>query len=444
MVALFQNLKTALARAASRAVRFARRFVGAGGVEELPARVYWDDSVALTLSNLVRETETRASGRVQVISLADFREAIGEFWEKYQSRILLIAESTVSRMIGKGNTYIPQGEDAWLLLFMGLSEDKAQDRADAIAASIGEKLVGAQFTAHELPMPEASRLDLTDALNADGSLNLESVKQAISRARQRQIKTEVANKITPRPATVAAPPARSEAEKAKTFFQPAWCAETQSVDLFCFRALTDLGAPLYADGTPTANDATILDLSRIAAAHFTSMVADKLQAKMALPIPYATLLGPAAGELVRMIAALPQRERLLRLRIEIVQIPLSITADKLVAIRELFRPYVREVAFMVDMFAPSEQVLALDHIMLGADAREAAGISDEAIFQDLLVFRQRAGRRGVYVMGLQQRGHLKRAINAGIGEVGGPALTENVKRLPQRTSVIQREELLAP
>ena len=154
----------------------------------MPARVYWDDSVALTLSNLVQETETRASGRVQVISLADFREAVGELWEKYQSRILLIAESTISRMIGKGNTFIPQGEDAWLLLFMGLPNDKAQDRADTIAATIGEKLVGAQFTAHELPLPQASKLDLTGALNADGSFNLEAVKQAISRVRKTQIK----------------------------------------------------------------------------------------------------------------------------------------------------------------------------------------------------------------------------------------------------------------
>lgn len=205
-----------------------------------------------------------------------------------------------------------------------------------------------------------------------------------------------------------------------------------------------MGAPLYAEGAPTASDATIMDFSRTAAAHFTSMVAAKLQAKMALPIPFATLLGRTAGDLVRLIAAIPQRERLLRLRVEIVQIPPDTPADKLVAVRELFRLYVREVAFMVDMFAPSEQVLALDHIMLGADAREAAGISDDAIFQDLIAFRQRAGRRGVYVLGLQQRGHLKRAIIAGISEVGGPALTENIKRLPDRISVLHREELSAP
>jgi len=117
-----------------RCLRWVRRLAG-GRVAELQARVYWDDGVTLTLSNLAQETETRASGRVQVISLADFRAAIGELWEKYQNKILIIAESTIGRMIGKGNTYIPQGEDTWLLLFPGLSSDKAQQRADAPPAS---------------------------------------------------------------------------------------------------------------------------------------------------------------------------------------------------------------------------------------------------------------------------------------------------------------------
>lgn len=443
MIASLRKLADTLTRAAARALRFARRLVGRAE-ESVPARVYWDDSVALTLSNLVQETETRASGRVQVISLTDFREAIGELWEKYKSRILLITESTISRMIGKGNTFIPEGEDAWLLLFTGLSEDKAQARADAIAASIGEKLVGAQFTAHELPLPAAARLDLSSALNADGSINFDSVKQAISRVRRTQIKSAVAANHAKAAVRASPAAARSDADRAKTFFQPAWCAETHSIDLFCFRALTELGAPLYADGTPPASDATIIDLTRLAAGHFAAMCNAKLQAKMAVPVPYVTVLGGAAAEIVKLIAALPQRERLLRLRMEIVQIPPGTPAEKLVAIRELFRPYVREVAFMVDLFLPNEQVLALDHIMLGADARDTAGYSDEQFFQDMLVSRQRAGRRGVYVLNLQQRGHLKRAITAGIGEVGGPALTENIKHLPQRVTVLQREELLTP
>src|SRR4051812_36585814 len=54
------------------------------------SRRYWDDSVALTLTDLVRQEQSKASGRVQTINLADFRSAIGaELWVQYQERILL-------------------------------------------------------------------------------------------------------------------------------------------------------------------------------------------------------------------------------------------------------------------------------------------------------------------------------------------------------------------
>ena len=96
---------------------------------------------------------------------------------------------------------------------------------------------------------------------------------------------------------------------------------------------------------------------------------------------------------------------------------------------------------MVDIFQPSEQVLALDHIMLGASGKDAGGLSEEQIFQDLLLFRQRTGRRGTYILGLASKAHLRRAINAGIAEVGGPALGEDTKRLPHRVTILQREQL---
>lgn len=331
---------------------------GEAGVVHPP--VYWDDSVTLTLADLIQETETRASGKVQVLSLADFRASIGDLWERYQSKILIIAESTIGRMIGKGNTYIAQGDDAWLLLFVSLTEDKAQERADAIAASIGDKLMGAQFTAHELPLPEAARLDLSDALKDDGSLDMEAVKRAITKVRQKQITSTVArNRAAASAATrpVAAPAGKlmhSEAEQLKTFFQPAWCAETESIDTFFFRASSADGRDIYADDVPTQNDATILDLTRTATAAFTAMYGAGLNAKIAIPVPFGALQGAMLKEVQRMVVGLGQRERLLRLRLEVVQIPADVTADMLVPIRELFRPYVREVAFMVDIFLPSE------------------------------------------------------------------------------------------
>jgi len=448
MLKLNRTLLKSVRRTILRAARWVRTFMRVGDLG-VPKRVYWDDGVSLALSNLVKETETRASGRVQVVSLADFRTAIGELWDKYQSRILIIAESTIGRMIGKGNTFIPQGDDTWLLLFMSLSEEKAQLRADAIAASIGDKLMGAQFSVTEAPLPAAAKLDLSDALNPDGSLDMEAVQRAISKVKRAQILSATRGPLPQKSAearvSVSEPSTliRSAADQLQTFFRPAWCAETESIDLFLFRARTDQGADIYAEDASPHNDATILDLTRSATIAFNAMCDSGLQAKMGLPIPFSALHGRTLTELQRLVANLRQRERLLHLRLEVVQIPAQATAEMLVTIREVFRPYVREIAFAVNPFIPNEQILVLDHIMFGADVGCSVSRGSDELFQDLLAFRQRAGRRAVYVTGLQTRIHLKRALQAGADEVGGPALGEDIRRLPHRVVILQREELMS-
>ena len=405
---------------------------------------YWDDRVVLTLSNLVREIETRASGRVQLISLADFREDVGELWQGYQEQIFLIVESTIGRMIGKGNVFLPHGDDAWILLMPGLPEAKAQQRADAIAVSIGQKLVGGRFTERGVPLPTASKLDLSTALNDDGSLNLEAVRTAIGTARQLQKLPRSANSgVAP-----AAPPnhgvaAPSAAGSLTTYFTPAWCAETESINSFFFRAGLETNIDVYANDARACSDATIIDLTKLAVAAFTAMGKAGLTAKLSIPVPFGALCGPALPEIRRLIANLPQRDRLTHLRLEVVRIPHWITADRLVPIRELFRPYVRGVALMVDLFAPHDQLLVLDHVMLGADVSTAGAADEEALFQAMLTFQRRAGRRGTYVLGLNHPSHLRQAINAGIGEIGGLALGDNLNRLPDRLSVVRREALLA-
>ena len=237
---------------------------------------------------------------------------------------------------------------------------------------------------------------------------------------------------------------RSAAEQLKPFFRPAWCAETESVDTFFFRAGGEGSPNIYADEAPANNDATILDLTRTAAAAFTALCSSGLQAKMAIPVPFSTLHGPALMETQRLIASLPQRDRLLRLRLEVVRIPHDVTAEMLLPIREVFRPYVREVAFMVDLAMPHEQVLALDHIILGIDVTGAAPQDEDHIFQEMLMFRQRAGRRGTYILGLGSRAHVKRAISAGLHEIGSPAFFEDVRRLPHHIAIMHRDEIQSP
>src|SRR4051812_13027576 len=146
-------------------------------------RGYWDHDVELTLAKLVHEAETRASGRVQLLSLASFRDDIGELWDQYRDRILLIAETTIGRRIGRGNTFIMQDEETWLLLFPGLDEHEALRRADDIARKIGEKLIGARFAPENARLPEMTKLDL--AVGANGKVSAEAMRAAVARTKAR-------------------------------------------------------------------------------------------------------------------------------------------------------------------------------------------------------------------------------------------------------------------
>lgn len=430
--------------------KFLRNAAGASVDEPLPARVYWDSDVTLTLQNLVQDAETRASGRVQVITLADFRSAIGDLWDKYEQRILLIAESTISRMIGRGNTFIPQEKDTWLLLFPGLPEDEAVVRADAIAARIGEKLVGAQFSEPPPPPPLASRLDLTGALNADGSLNFDRLKAAVEQVRKAAKNADIPVVAVKRPGGPAARGAITSPvhqTKAETFqitvgFRPAWNAETQSIDSFFFRGASPNGSDLFASNTPPPEDIAVLDFVAAGGRAFSEMCERGLRAILTVPVPFETLQGPHLADIQRLITGLRQRDRLLQLRLEITHVPYRARAEQLVAMREIFRPYVRDVAFQLDLFLPSDQVLALDHVVLGTELTHQTRQGDDDLFQAMMVFRQRAGRRATYILGLHSRLQVAHALTAGISEVGGPAIHAEMKKLPDQVVVISRQDLL--
>lgn len=445
------RLLTILKRGLSRLRKIVRRLAGVPPEEARGARVYWDDGVTLALTDLVREAETRASGRVQVITLGAFRAAIGELWDTYESRILLIAESTISRMIGRGNTFIPQEKDTWLLLFPTLPEPNALQRADAIASKIGEKLVGAQFTETPPPLPETAKLDLSGALNADGSLNLERVKAAVANVREMAgghaggVKiSKPAPKTPARPAgaTQTSPPVKTEAAQLTICYRPAWTAETQCINSFFLRATRSNGSEVFSPSGAFPNDATVLELLSIASRVFSEMCERGLRATLTVPIPFAAFHGSRVTDIQRAVATLSQRDRLLHLRIEITHVPLRAGADSLVPIRELLRPYVREVAFLVDLFQPADQVFALDHVMIGTELPPGLQRSNEEVFQAMLVFRQRVGRRSTYALGLSSRLQVAHAVTAGITEVGGAAVTPEIKKLPDQVTVIKRQDLV--
>lgn len=439
-----------------------------GGPQQRRARVYWDDDVTLTLQNLVRETETKASGKLQVISLASFRESIGELWERYQSRIIMIAETSIARRIGRGNNFIVFDEDSWLLLFSRANEAQAQQRADTIAAAIGEKLMGARFAFEDMPLPESARLGLANVLNEDGTINLEAVRAEVDKikahhrlmapipksAARKAKEGKPAGKRTvvrsrplpasspPAPPPVPAPEEPSHITELKLLFRPAWTAASQSVDTFHFRAYTPEGVNVTDDETAALNSATALDLVRTGLKAFTDMRAAELPFLFVLPLPIGAFSTGALGEAQKLIAAIPRGDRLTHLRLDLRRLPRA-TPEKLVALRELFRSHVQGIMFPINPFTSPDAMLAIDHISYTADVSRESGCTDTKMFDALLMLKNRAGARPVAVTGLRKRSHLTRAVGAGVAEVSGAALMDEAKHLPQRVQALSRENLIA-
>lgn len=445
-----------------------RRLFG-GKKAERRARVYWDSDVTLTLGNLVNETETKASGKVQVISLAAFRDAIGDLWERYQEKVIMIAETSIARRIGKGNTFIAIDEDSWLLLFSRADEAQAQERADAIASAIGEKLMGARFALEEIPLPAAQKLGLADILNDDGTVNLDAMRAEISKIKAAQRATEkplapsharkvkegrapVKQRIVararplPPPASTPAPtPALAEDpsrfEGLTVRYRPAWNAESQSVNTVLFRAYTPEGVSVTDDETSALNTATALDVVRAGLKAFTEMRKAELPMLFCLPLPVGAFSIQALGEARELIAAIPRDDRLGHLRLDLRRLPRA-NPEKLVALRELFRSYVRGITFPINPFSGIEAMLAIDHISFIADVTRESGSTDTEMFDVMLQLRNRAGTRAVAVTGLRKRGHLAKAVAAGVAEVSGPALMEESKHMPERVQRLPRESLM--
>ena len=144
-----------------------------------------DDGLELKLGTLLADKASKSYGTVQAITLPEFQADLGDLWNQHEKNILLIAETTIDRMINKGQTTIREDDLTWLLVTPDLSTDEAETFAKGIAESIGGKLMGARFDPNEEtdPTPTTGMVDLSSALTEDGSINRSAIQHAVAKAR---------------------------------------------------------------------------------------------------------------------------------------------------------------------------------------------------------------------------------------------------------------------
>lgn len=163
-----------------------KRLLGLGGKPEQPPparrpRRPSDEDESVGIESMLKEASGRFA-KVQLISLADFRKAIGPDWARLATKVGLIAESVIQRQLGGHHFSGRHGNDLFVIAFRDVAPEEAERRALAIADEIGHRLAGAAFAGlgAEVRVAAANAKDL---LQADGTLNTAAVKAVVKVAR---------------------------------------------------------------------------------------------------------------------------------------------------------------------------------------------------------------------------------------------------------------------
>ncbi|MDA8232560.1 MAG: hypothetical protein M0006_14585 [Magnetospirillum sp.] len=148
-----------------------------------------DEAFRLAMESLAKEEDGKFRTRLHVVSLIEFREAVGDKWGRLADKVLLIADGVIHQHLGGGNLSTRPGGDFFVLVFRTCLEPEARRRTRAIAGDLGTRLVGDQLVG--LDRPQILSLDVmaADAVKDDGSLDLAAIEAAIdahraSRARR--------------------------------------------------------------------------------------------------------------------------------------------------------------------------------------------------------------------------------------------------------------------
>lgn len=139
--------------------------------------------VALALDELLKK-QPRA--RLQVVSLKEYRIAIGDAWETRANTIRMLSESTIRSHLSQGESCLPYGEDVFIMLMPGADQKESAKRANAAAVQLGQRLVGDKFTTGKVggvvPQVRLASVALSEMVNADGRVEVSGVLAVAEKA----------------------------------------------------------------------------------------------------------------------------------------------------------------------------------------------------------------------------------------------------------------------
>ncbi len=431
-----------------------------------------EDSFTLALQTVLDEQDGKFDTKLQVISLVEFREAVGDKWSRLAAKVLLIAEGVINLHIGAGNVFARQGEDCFVLLFRAVPHAEGRRRAVLIAQELGTRLVGDQFTGSEQPLALAAELSLAEALKPHGRLNLATLDRAVG-----EMRAIIAPPPSPTPPKAASawtavePPARTRGRtdpdwrtmasaiaagtaRATTpplpgdaalslLWRPTWIANGEMIGAYRaqIQRIDQPGRPAYEGGHayPPDDAASAMRLDRFC----TGAVVREMRASQAagigsvaiVPLHWASASSPQRLSVLAPLADLPEEVRAVRLIIDLFGVPDSVRDPELEAAISNLRPLCREVMLRVRLAQPRAINAAECGVgVIGIDLSDlppAEHTDDDRLLDLLARLHQNADSAwlGVYAWGIRRRAVVTGVVQGGYAMINGPGLMKDLPRL---------------
>jgi EAL domain-containing protein (putative c-di-GMP-specific phosphodiesterase class I) len=139
---------------------------------------FMSDNIAVNIEDIIKEEDHEEIGKLHVLSLTEFHQALGKTWDAREEKIFLLTEGVLRDRVGAGNRWEHQSKEIYIMLFPTLSEIEADARAFDIAEELGRKIIGERFDGTRRPLVRVAGVDPKEALAKDGHLDIEKLEQA--------------------------------------------------------------------------------------------------------------------------------------------------------------------------------------------------------------------------------------------------------------------------
>lgn len=435
----------------------------------------------LTLDEVLRSEPGLLATKLHVITLRQFRESIGEEWDRLADRVGMIADGVVRRFLGPKNVFGRYSDDTFILSFSALSESEGRRQAVLVANELMHRLIGERFAGAQILVTE---VDTEVLLDGEGGLSNALLEEALSEAEpvemfNQRFETGIlptlvaidgskvgaaaddlsAGTIDPRdrsqrpdkPDPVWVPlvwppeelkrrlpeqslkvrPGETVPEGIDILFRPTWTARWQMVDAYLALPRRRAGRPPAAGESALPRDASAgaranLDYALLFAAlkELSRAVEAGRAATFICPIRFATLVPPFWTTVPEVLRCFSDATRQRHLLLEVTHIPQAATAEHMMGLARMIRPLCRDILVRTDLARPRIAELgAARPAAIGAamPPGRTMGAADSGAIN---AFVTAAGNHRVYVWDIAERAVLESAMaDPAVGYANGPALS---------------------